>query len=285
MNPIGANTWIWVSPVTDGRLAELAPRIRGWGFDVVELPIENPGDWDPVRTAELLGMLGLRATTCAVMPDARDLITADREVVNATQEYLRRCVDAAAAIGSGVVAGPIYSPVGRTWLMDADERSSALRRLEDALRPAVDYAGERGVQLAIEPLNRFETSVINTVEQALEVVEAIDSPACGVAVDTFHMNIEEKDPAAAIRHAGDRLVHVQVCGNDRGTPGSDHIDWRSLAAAFRAVRYDGPICIESFTAENQTIARAASIWRPLAPSQDRLASDGLAFLRGLLADA
>ena len=282
MNPIGANTWIWVSPLTDARLAELAPRIRGWGFDVIELPIENVGDWDPGRTAELLAQLELSATTCAVMPETRDLVSSDEATVASTQEYLRACVDAAGAIGARTVAGPIYSPVGRTWLMDAAEHGATVARLVEALRPVADHAATRGVRLAIEPLNRFETSFINTVDQALEVVESLDSPWCGVAVDTFHMNIEEKDPAAAIRAAGPRLFHVQVCGNDRGSPGADHIDWRAIADALREVEYAGPICIESFTAENQTIARAAAIWRPLAPSQDRLATDGLAFLHRLL---
>jgi len=116
MNPIGANTWIWVSPPTDERLAELAPRIRAWGFDVIEIPIEQPGDWDPGRTAELLAGLGLGATTCAVMPDTRSLVSDDGSVVAETQAYLRTCVDHAARIGASVVGGPIYAPVGWTPL-------------------------------------------------------------------------------------------------------------------------------------------------------------------------
>jgi D-psicose/D-tagatose/L-ribulose 3-epimerase len=139
------------------------------------------------------------------------------------------------------------------------------------------------VRLGVEPLNRFETSFINTAEQVMEVVERVDSPALGVLLDTFHMNIEEKDQAAAIRLVGDRLVHVHACGNDRGAPGADHIAWDAIAAALRETGYDGAIVIESFTPANRTIARAAAIWRPLAESQDALATEGLAFLGGLLA--
>jgi D-psicose/D-tagatose/L-ribulose 3-epimerase len=101
----------------------------------------------------------------------------------------------------------------------------------------------------------------------------------GLALDTYHLNIEEKDPVAAIRAAGSRIAHVQVCGNDRGAPGADHQDWPALLGALRDVGYAGPLCIESFTAHNQSIATAASIWRPLAASQDALATEGLAFLR------
>lgn len=285
MNPIGANTWIWVSPLTDERLAALAPRIRDWGFDVVELPIEDPADWDPGRAADLLASLGLGATTCAVMPSTRDLVSDDPAVVTSTQAYLGECVRIAARVGAGVVGGPIYAPVGRTWPMDANERRATVRRLVDRLRgPAEDAAAHR-VTLAIEPLNRYETSLVNTVEQALDIVEAVDSPGCGIQVDTFHMNIEEKDMPAAIRIAGPRLAHVQVCGNDRGAPGNDHIAWPPVIRAIVDTGYSGPVCIESFTAENRTIATAASIWRPLERSQDAIATDGLAYLREQFGDA
>jgi D-psicose/D-tagatose/L-ribulose 3-epimerase len=281
VHKLGANTWIWTSPLTDGWLAEFAPRIRGWGFDVIELPIENLLDWDPVRTRELLQRLGLEATTCLVMPPGRDLVSDDRRQVAETQAYLRGCLDLAAAIGAGVVAGPAYAPVGRTWLLQADERAATIDRLIEALQPVVAHAADRGVSLAVEPLNRYETSLINTVAQALEVVERLDSPWCGVALDTFHMNIEEKDPVSAIRAARGRITHVQVCGNDRGAPGSDHTDWQGLIDALDDAGYTGPLCIESFSAGNQSLARAASIWRPLERSQDAIATDGLKFLRSM----
>jgi len=278
----GANTWIWVSPVTDERLAELAPKVAGMGFDLIELPIESPGDWDPVRTAELLTGLGLGATVCVAMGPDRDLTAADGATVASTQAYLRTCIDAEAALGGSVVTGPIYSPVGRTGHLDAGERAALTDRLVEGLRPLADYAGERGVRLAVEPLNRFETSLLNTAAQVMEVVDRVNSPACGVLLDTFHMNVEEKRLDAAIREVDDRLVHFHACGSDRGTPGGDHADWTAIAAALGEVGYAGAVVIESFTGENRTIATAASIWRPLAASQDAIAADGLAFLRSAL---
>lgn len=281
-NPIGANSWIWVSPATDERLATLAPKIRDWGFDLIELPVEQPGDWDPARTADLLASLGLGASVCAVMPPGRDLLVDDPDVIAATQDYLRGCIDAAVTVGSQVVAGPIYAAVGRFWPLTDREREAEIEKVVERLRPVAEVAGERGVRLAIEPLNRFETSFLNTTEQALAVVERLGPPACGLLLDTFHMGIEEKDLAAAIRLAGNHLAHFHACGSDRGSPGADHLDWPAIADALEAIGYDGAICIESFTPENKTIARAAAIWRPLAASQDALATDGLAFLRNLL---
>ena len=283
--PFGANTWIWVSPLTDADLAKLAPRLAGWGFDVIELPVEHPGDWDPARAAVLLADLGLGATVCAVMPPGRELVAADPEVVAATQDYLRRCVDHAAAVGSAVVAGPMYASVGRTWRPAPGERDRLAGELVAALAPVADHAAASGVRLAVEPLNRYETSVVNTVDQGLAMIADLAAAAVGLALDMYHLNIEEQDPAAAVRRAGEtgRLAHVQVCANDRGAPGADHMDWPALRDALEAVGYAGPLCIESFTAENASSATAASIWRPLARTQDAIATDGLAFLRSLWA--
>lgn len=278
---IGVNTWVWVSPLTDERLAELAPRIRDWGFDVIELPVENPGDWDPEKAARLLADLGLRASVCLVMGTGRELVAAAPGTVATTQDYLRRVVDAAAEVGSAVIAGPAYASVGRTWRMSAAERRACYHELRDNLAPVVEYAASAGVRVAVEPLNRYETSVVNTVDQALEALEGLPGSGCGVALDVYHLNIEERDIGAAIRRAGGRIAHVQVCANDRGAPGADHLDWPGIVAALDEAGYAGPLVIESFTAENATIATAASIWRPLAASQDAIAVDGLRFLHTL----
>jgi D-psicose/D-tagatose/L-ribulose 3-epimerase len=283
LTAIGANIWIWESPITDRAVADVAPRVKELGFDLVELPVEEPGGWDPARAADTLAELGLGATVCCVMPPGRDLAVDDSEVVAATSEYLRHCVEVAARVRSRVVAGPMYAAVGRVWRLSDAERATVLARVAAGLQPVAELAAERGVKLAIEPLNRYETSLINTVGQGLELLEALGHQACGLLLDTFHMNIEEKDPAAAVRAADGRIAHVHACGTDRGSPGADAFDWPQFSAALSEAGYDGPLCIESFTAANEVIATAASIWRPLAASPDALAGDGLRFLRALAA--
>ncbi|HEY8456664.1 MAG TPA: sugar phosphate isomerase/epimerase family protein [Actinopolymorphaceae bacterium] len=280
--PLGVNTWVWVSPLTDARLEELAPRVRDWGFDVIELPVENPGDWNPGHAARILRDLGLKASVVLVMGEGRELVAADRKTVVATQDYLRHVVDVAAEVGSATIAGPAYTSVGRVWRMDAAERRSRYVELRDNLGPVVDHAMASGVKIGVEPLNRYETSLINTVDQALTALDGLPSRGCGVALDVFHMNIEEQDIPAAIVRAAGRIAHVQVCGNDRGAPGADHLDWQGILAALCKADYGGPLVIESFTVENATIARAASIWRPLARSQDAIALDGRSFLARLV---
>lgn len=278
MSNFGVSTWVWVSPLSDERLAELAPKVRDFGFDVIELQVEEPGQWDPARAAEVAREHGLATGLACVMPPGRDL-TEDDATAAETTDYLRHCVDVAQTIGSPVVAGPMYAPVGKLWRLEGGDRSATVKRVAELLRPVAEYAGERGVRLGVEPLNRYETSLFNTVEQALELVEAVDSDALGLLLDTYHMNIEERDPAAAARAAGKHIAHVHTCGTDRGAPGFDQFDWQSFSAALVDAGYEGQLTIESFTAEQEAIATAAAIWRPLASSQDALASEGLAFLK------
>ena len=279
MREIGVNTWVWVSPLTDARLGELADRARGFGFDLLELPVEHPHGWDAGAAAEALAASDMGARIVGAMGPGRDLI--DETARADTQDYLRHCVDVAVRVGSPTVAGPFTARTGRVWRMDADERAGVLASLREALRPVAGYAAERGVALAVEPLNRYETSIINTVDQALEALDPLLDGGIGLALDSYHVNIEERSPAAAIRAAGPHLRVMQVCGNDRGAPGGDQTDWAGIVRALDDVGYAGPLVIESFTADNAVIATAASVWRPLAASQDDLARDGLAFLRTL----
>jgi D-psicose/D-tagatose/L-ribulose 3-epimerase len=279
MREIGVNTWVWTSPLTDAGVADLLHRIAGMGFDAVELPLENAGDLDPAVVADVLAETGLTPCVVGAMAPGRDLV--DAACVAATQDYLRACIDFAAGVGARSVCGPFYAATGRVWRMDAAQRQAAYDDLRTHLAPVVDHAVAQGVRLGVEPLNRYETSLVNTVDQALTALEPLLGEGLGLALDSYHLNIEERSSADAIRAAGPHLAHVQVCGSDRGAPGGDQTDWPAFVAALDEVGYDGPLVIESFTADNASIATAASIWRPLAPTQDELARDGLSFLRSL----
>jgi D-psicose/D-tagatose/L-ribulose 3-epimerase len=283
MNPIGITTWIWTSPLTIDKLKEIAPHVKKMGFDLLEIPIESPTDLDYKAAAPVIKDLGLQTSVCAAMSPDRDLIHADAAIRANAMSYIRHCVDAAQTLGSTNVVGPMYSAVGRTWQQTADERKQDLDVLVGELKELSKYAHEHGVVLCVEPLNRFETSFLNLAEQAIEVVDRVDSPGCGLLLDTFHMNIEERSVGAAIKSAGKRLKHLHACENDRGAPGSGHVQWTEVADACRAINYTGPAVIESFTAAVKSIARAAAIWRPLAATQDGLAQDGLAHLKRLFA--
>jgi D-psicose/D-tagatose/L-ribulose 3-epimerase len=281
MSQIGINAWVWTSPVTTDEFSKLVPMVARMGFDLIEIGIEGTSDLDYRRGAEIAKGNGVGVSVCAAMGPDRDLIHPDESIRKNGMSYVRHCIDAAQTLGSPTVCGPLYSAVGRTWQATDDERKRDVDLLVNQLRELSTYAAERGVGLGVEPLNRFETSFINLTSQAIEVVDRVGHPACGLLLDTFHMNIEERSIGDAIRSAGPRMRQLHTCENDRGAAGSGHVPWKEVAAACKDIGFNGPFVIESFTAKVKSIARAAAIWRKFADSQDALAENGLRYLRTL----
>lgn len=278
---LGISTFVWTSPLSTEQVSALFNHVRGLGFEVIEIPLEAPEDLDLAVVRRALADTGLRPVVGAVFAPGRELCASDFATVQATQEYLRRCVDYSAEIGSELVVGPMYTSVGRCWRVPWSARGRLVTEYREALAPVVEYAVAAGQRLAVEPLNRYETSLFNTVGQVLEAVSAFAPDEVGVVFDTYHANIEEKRPWEALRRCGERLFYVQASGSDRGAPGNDHLDWQAMAGALVELNYGGPVTVESFTPENDTIAVAASIWRPLEPSPDSLAASAVRHLSRL----
>jgi D-psicose/D-tagatose/L-ribulose 3-epimerase len=279
----GVNTWVWTAPLTTEELEVLAPKIAKMGFNHIEIPIDDPKTLDFKKCAEIIRKAGISSISCCVaMGPDRDLIDPDPKVRQNGVDYVKASIDGLAQMGGKNLVGPFYSAVGRTWQQSAEEREHDMQILIKILKDISDYAGKKGVVLGLEPLNRFETSFICTAEQAIELVDRVNHPACKIMLDTFHMNIEENSLGDAIRKVGPRLVQVHSNENNRGTPGAGHVPWKEVAQALKDIKFDGVMVIESFTNKVKSIARAAAIWRPLAPSQDALAADGVVFLHELM---
>ena len=277
----GASTFIWVSPFSNRTLGVI-DRVKSIGFDLIEICIEDPETIDVPAIRSHAARADVGVTICGAFGPGRDLSSEDDAIRGAGLAYLRRCIDYARALGSPFVSGPMYAAVGNTRLLDEKARREQWRRAVDSLQVAAAYGAERSIKLAIEPLNRFETDLANTVDQGLRLIDDIGADNVGLLLDTFHMNIEEKDIPAAIARAAGHIVEFHACSNDRGTPGENHLPWPKIAEALQVARYDGPVVIEAFTPEIREIAKAVSIWRPLAASQDALAADGLKHLRAIL---
>jgi D-psicose/D-tagatose/L-ribulose 3-epimerase len=277
----GINTFLFASPFTN-RSTRLFPRFKTWGFDGVEIAVENPADIDPAFVKAQLGRHGLVCTSvCACFPPSRDLRGTPAQQ-RATIIYMQRLVDLANVLGTDIVMGPLYSATGRAEAVPAAEYRRQWRTVRNHLKTICAYAEMHGKIICLEPLNRFETDFLNTVEQGLQMIREVKSPALKLLLDTFHMNIEEKNPADAIRRAGRHVGHVHASASDRGTPGNDHVDWPGIATALKDIHYSGAVVIESFTQDVKVIARAAAIWRKIEPNRDDIARKGLAFLKKTL---
>jgi D-psicose/D-tagatose/L-ribulose 3-epimerase len=278
---IGINTFLFTSPFTN-QSTKLFAKFKGWGFDSVEIAVEDPAHIDPKFVKRELDRHGLVCgSVCACLGPDRDLRGTVKQQQTAL-DYLRAVLDQMIELECPLLIGPVYSAVGRADAVPANEYKQQWATVVKNLKSLRRYAKKRGKQICLEPLNRFETDFINTTDQALKMVKAVGSPALKIHLDTFHMNIEEKSQAAALRKAGKHLGHFHACGSDRGTPGGDHTDWKGIAAALKAVGYGGDVVIESFTQDVKIIARAAAIWRKIEPNREDIAVKGLKFLRGAL---
>jgi D-psicose/D-tagatose/L-ribulose 3-epimerase len=279
---IGVNTWVWTSPFSTEDFP-LIPKVKQMGFDVLEVALDDASIIDAKLLRKMTADNGLSVTVCGAFGPTRDISSEDPAIRKDGADYIRESIRFAEQAGSGVFAGPVYSAVGKTRLVPDEQKKRERAWCVESLREIGKAASDAGVTICVEPLNRFETDMINLTEQAVQLVRDVDSPAYKLHIDTFHANIEEKSIPDAIRKLGKGMLgHFHACENDRGIPGSGHQDWNGIRDALREVEYDGAAVIESFTPNAVQIARAAAVWRPLAPSQDELAMQGARFLHKLL---
>ena len=273
----GINSFLFTSPFTT-KSVSLFKTFRKWGFDTVEIPIEDPSHIDPAKVKAAADKAGIAiGSVCACMGPGRDFRGSEADQA-AAMAYCKALIDQAVVLGCPSLIGPVYSVVGKADAVEPAQQKVEWALVVKNLKVLAAYAAQKGVTICVEPLNRFETDFLNTCDQGLRLIKAVGSPALKLHLDTFHMNIEEKDQAAAIRKAGKLLGHFHACGSDRGTPGGDHIAWPSIVKALRSVGYKGDVVIESFTTDVKVIARAAAIWRKIEPRRNDIAVKGLKFL-------
>ena len=278
---IGINTFLFTSPFTN-ESTKLFKTFKKWGFQTVEIPVEDTSHIDPRHVkAELDANRLVCGSVCACMGPDRDL-RGTPEQQQTGLDYMMKLIDQMVVLDCPSMIGPVYSAVGRADAVPPEEYKQQWATVVGHLKTLCKYAEKNGRQVCLEPLNRFETDFINTCDQGLKMIKDVGSKALKLHLDTFHMNIEEKEQGKAIRKAGKTLAHFHACGSDRGTPGNDHIDWKSIASALRAIKYKGDVVIESFTTDVKVIARAAAIWRRIEPTRDEIAVKGIKFLKKTL---
>jgi len=275
----GVSTWLWTSPFTTDAIDVLFPKISAMGFDVVEIAVEDPTLIDFRKVKAGLEKYHLKAMVCGAFGPSRDLTHEDVSVHENCFSYIEACFDFCNELGTGFLGGPMYSAVGKARMVPADQRKREWDLAVKNLRKVSDMAAARGLQIALEPLNRFESDLVNNTDDVLRLIADIDHPAAKVMLDGFHMNIEERDIVKAIISAGDKLIHMQVSENYRGTPGTGQTRWNDYREGLTAINYKGVVSIESFTPENRELAGAVCFWHPMAESQDGFATEGLSFLK------
>ncbi len=275
----GLNLLLWTGAFSNETL-DLVDKVADMGFDGAEITFINIDLVDVEKTGEALRARGLDVIACAVMTEDANPISSDPEVRKAAVSRLERCLEMTDAMGGRLLTGPIYAPVG--YLVGRRRTEDEWGWCRDVLKQAANKAQQYGITMAMEFLNRFESFFLNTAADTVQMCKDVGEPNVKVHFDTFHANIEEKDPAEAVRSTGEFLGHFHASENDRGVIGSGHIPYPEIFGVLKEMGYDDWVVIESFGSSFKELAAACCIWRDLVPDPEAFATEGLAYLRGLV---
>jgi D-psicose/D-tagatose/L-ribulose 3-epimerase len=273
MARFGAHAFIWQSSWDADAARAAVGAAAEAGLDFIEIPLLRPDTFDTVLTKGLLEDAGLGATCSLGLPVDASLPEHPERAV----AFLVRVLELVERIGATALSGVVYGTLGAT--PGRPPTADELDTVAASLRRVARTAQTLGLKLGLEPVNRYETHLLNTAEQGLELLDAIDAPNVFLHLDTYHMNIEEKGFARPIRAAGDKLGYIHLSESDRGTPGTGNVHWDDVFAGLADIGYGGDLVMESFVAVNPDIARATCMWRPVAPDSATLVREGLTFLR------
>jgi len=272
----GMNLLLWTAQV-DASHDPLLADLKKTGYDGVEVPIFDGTSDDYKTLGSKLSDLGLGSTAVTVMSPETSPISPDAAIRQAAVDRLKWVLDRGAEFRAEVLCGPLHSPLG-VFSGVAPTRAERLHGIE-TFQQVADHAQACGIKLAVEYLNRFENYFLTTAADTKAFVDVIDHPACGMMWDTFHAHIEEKDSPEALKSVSDRLVHVHLSENDRGTPGTGQVNWADTFSTLKEIQYDDWIVIEAFGRALPDLAAATRVWRDLFNDPKDVYTDGLNFIR------
>jgi len=283
MIKVGMNLLIWSDNTNYAEHNGLLDFCKEVGFDGVELNVALMNDFEECKKfREHAEKLNLDITTLATLdPSVCNPVSPDKALRDATYPIFKRFVDLSVELGSSVLSGPFYQGLG--YFSGARPSQEEWKYSLDTMFPCFEYAKEQGVDIGVEPLNRFESYLINTVEDGIQYVKDIGLDNVGLLVDTMHANIEELDVAAEFKKGLPYIKHVHISENNRGIPGTGHACKQEIFDVFKDGGYEGYLTIEAFNLGAPSLTGALHLWRTFAPSDNELAEQGHAHIRKMLA--
>lgn len=271
---LGIHAYAWCTKWTNNEL-HLINKVKSLGMDFIELPLMCLETFNVDLIKNRLDEVGLEAVTSTVLLHETDITSEDPCIRANGVDYLKACVKATRDIGMTNFSGVIYSQFVKPAIKRPSEK--LWRYSAECLREVAKYAQDLNVIIGIEPVNRYETSLVNTCQQAIQLCEMIGGDNVKIHLDTYHMNIEEKSFYEATKLAGDKLIHYHMCENDRGIPGTGLVRWDDIFKALSEMNYQGHAALESFV--DCTDNMNTWVWRQLAPNGDTLLKEGTTFIR------
>ncbi len=273
----GMNLLLWTDTLNDSLMPTLE-MLKKMGYDGVELPIFALDEKHFAEWGRRLDSVGLERTAVTVRGPDENPISADAKSRQAGIDANKKTIDCCHAAGVKILVGPYHSALG--VFSGAGATKDEWKRGVESMRDVAQHAGDAQVTLGVEYLNRFECYLLNSAADTVRFVQEVDHPHCKMMYDTFHANIEEKEVASVIKSCAAETVHVHISENDRSTPGSGNVRWKETFDALKETGYDGWFMIEAFGLALPNLVAATKIWRRMYTSEEQLARDGLAFMRG-----
>lgn len=272
----GAHSMMWTASFREDDL-EIFDKLDSFNFDSLEILLDDPEALPVKGIQNKMDETGMEIAGSVTLDEEHNAISPDKEVRDKAVEYLKDRIKIASKLGAPVVSGVTYAGWG--YFTGKPRSEEEIKRSKEVIWQVTDLLEETGVTLGVEAINRFETHFLNTAEQAKKFVDQIDHPNVKIHLDTYHMNIEEKDFYEPIKLVGDDLCHVHLCENDRGVPGTGHVNWNEVFRALDEVDYENMAIVESFVPEIEEVAQETAIWRKVAPGADELAKQALEFFK------
>ncbi len=274
MQGFGVHTSMWTMRWDRAGAERAVAACAAEGFDFIEIALLDPEIVDPAHSRALLEQAGLRAVCSLGLPEA---VWPSRHGPDGAVAFLTRALDVAHALGAEALSGVVYGGIGETTGLPptAAELDNVARTLE----AAAAHAKGLGLRFGIEPVNRYETHLINTARQGVEMIERVGADNMFLHLDTYHMNIEERGMAMGVLDGGAHLAYIHLSESDRGTPGAGNVRWDEVYGAMAAIGFEGGLAMESFIDMPPEIAHGLAVWRPVAESRDVVLAQGLPFLR------
>jgi len=273
MNGFGVHTSMWTMSWDRAGAERAVKAACDYGMDFIEIALLNAQAVDAEHSRALLEKNDMASVCSLGLPQECWASRHPEKAIN----YLEIALDKTAAIGARALSGVIFGGIGERTGVPPTQRE--YDNIAHALSAAARHAKRLGLELGIEAVNRYENHLINSAQQAVDMVERIGADNIFVHLDTYHMNIEEKGAANGILAARDHLKYIHLSESDRGTPGAGNIPWDSIFATLAAIGFKGGLAMESFINMPPEVSYGLAVWRPVAKDEQDVMGNGLPFLR------
>lgn len=277
---IGINTYLWQWPFNSERV-DLLKKIKDFGYDGVEMTIEDRSKKNLEVIKDNIKKTNLECIVCSSFVEG-NLISNDSAVIKKGVKYVKESIDLCEYLGASILVGPTYGSLINKDFLNPIVKNKARQQAVELLKDIGKYALDKKIKIAIEPINRYESNFLNTAHEGIYLVKEINLQNIGLNLDTYHMHIEEKNSKKVVLDSGKYLFHLHAPENDRGTPGTGAVDWCGIGEALKKINFEGFVVMESGSPQVEKVAKLGAFWRVYDYSQDKMAKEGLKFLRELL---